>query len=77
LDELKKKIDILTRHKLNGRQIRNTVKTARQLAYYRKERLAYSHFEQVIDVANEFEEYIEKTHGHNDEDWVREQRTRY
>jgi SpoVK/Ycf46/Vps4 family AAA+-type ATPase len=76
-EELKDKLDVLARHKLNGRQIRNTINTARQLARYRKERLAYSHFDQAIDVANEFEEYVVKTHGHDDEEWVRSQRTRY
>lgn len=76
-DGLMDRIDILARHKLNGRQIRNTVKTARQLAYFRKEKLEYSHFEVAIGVANEFEEYVEKTHGHTDEEWVRSQRTRY
>jgi SpoVK/Ycf46/Vps4 family AAA+-type ATPase len=76
-EELKGKLDVLARHKLNGRQIRNTINTARQLAKYRKEKLAYSHFEQAIDVTNEFEEYVVKTHDHDDEEWVRSQRTRY
>jgi SpoVK/Ycf46/Vps4 family AAA+-type ATPase len=76
-EELKEKTDVLARHKLNGRQIRNTVNTARQLARFRKETVSYAHFDQAIDVANEFEEYVVKTHGHTDEEWNREQRTRY
>jgi SpoVK/Ycf46/Vps4 family AAA+-type ATPase len=76
-EELKDKLDVLARHKLNGRQIRNTINTARQLAKYRKEKLTFSHLDQAIDVTNEFEEYVVKTHGHDDEEWVRSQRTRY
>ena len=69
--QLKDKVDVLARHKLNGRQIRNTVNTARQLATFRKERLEYSHFKQAIEVTNEFEDYVAATHGHNDDDWAR------
>ncbi|KFY82415.1 hypothetical protein V498_08592, partial [Pseudogymnoascus sp. VKM F-4517 (FW-2822)] len=49
--------------KLNGRQIQNTVKTAMQLAEFRKEVLDYTHFERVLEVADEFEKYIDETHG--------------
>ena len=63
VDELKLKVDLLSRSKLNGRQIRNTVKTAMQLAEFRKEILDYTHFERVLEVADEFEKYIDETHG--------------
>ncbi|KFY89917.1 hypothetical protein V498_06261 [Pseudogymnoascus sp. VKM F-4517 (FW-2822)] len=63
VDELKLKLDVLARSKLNGRQIRNTVKTAMQLAEFRKEVLDYTHFERVLEVADEFEKYIDDTHG--------------
>ena len=77
-DELKDKLNVLAQHPLNGRQIRNIVNTARQLAHYKDQRLAYSHFEQAIEVAKEFEEYVEKTHGgHTNEEWMRSQRARF
>lgn len=63
-DELRDKIDVLAKENLNGRQIRNAVTTARQLACFRKKPLGYSHLSQTIRIANEFEEYVEKTHGH-------------
>ena len=47
-----------------------------QLALYRNMSLGYSHLEQTIKVINEFEDYVEKTHGHTDEEWVKSQRTR-
>lgn len=76
MDELEDKIESLAHNEFNGRQIRNAVKTARQLAYFRKEPLGYHHFDQAIDVAIEFEEYVTKAHGHTDEDWARDQKTR-
>ncbi|RYN29650.1 hypothetical protein AA0115_g5269 [Alternaria tenuissima] len=56
-EEIIGKLDILARHRLDGRQIRNTISTARQLAQYKKEKLRYSHVDQAVRVANEFEKY--------------------
>lgn len=75
-EELERKVAVLARHKLNGRQIRNLVWTARQLAKYKKERLEFIHLEQVLEIANEFEEYLEKTHGQTDEAYAISQGTR-
>ncbi|OTA92571.1 hypothetical protein M434DRAFT_74401 [Hypoxylon sp. CO27-5] len=44
-------------HEMNGRQIRNAITTARQLAQYREKRMDFSHLQHVICVANEFEIY--------------------
>jgi SpoVK/Ycf46/Vps4 family AAA+-type ATPase len=76
-DEIKGKLNVLARHRLNGRQIRNTINTARQLAKYKKETLAYSHFDQAVDVANDFEKYLVDARGHTDEEWARSQGTRH
>lgn len=75
--ELREKLHALAHRRLNGRQIRNTVNTARQLAYFKNEVLGYSHFHQAIEVAEEFQEYVEKTHGHTDEEYAKAQRLRY
>ena len=71
--EISKKLDILARHKLNGRQIRNTISTARQLAQYKKETLRYAHVDQAVGVVNEFEKYVTDVHGHDDEEYARDQ----
>ncbi|KAK2746120.1 hypothetical protein FQN55_005749 [Onygenales sp. PD_40] len=73
IDQLKEKIETLAGAELNGRQIRNTVTTALQLAYFRKEAPGYSHFETVINVVDEFEGYLAGTQGHGDADWARHQ----
>jgi hypothetical protein len=68
--QLKEKVDVLARHNLDERRIRNTMNTALQLANFLKEMLEYSHFDQTIDVTNKFEDYILKAHGHSDEEWA-------
>ncbi|RGP72192.1 p-loop containing nucleoside triphosphate hydrolase [Fusarium sporotrichioides] len=70
-EELRDKIDMLATESLNGRQIRNAITTARQLARFRERPLGYLHIEQTIRIANEFEAYVEKTHGHSAGDFAR------
>ena len=70
--ELKDKIGTLAKHQLNGREIRNAITTARQLARFRNQPLGYGHISQAIAVANDFEAYIEKAHGHKAEEYARE-----
>ncbi|CAI9632725.1 unnamed protein product [Alternaria burnsii] len=72
-EEISRKLDILARHKLNGRQIRNTISTARQLARYKKETLRYTHVDQAVRVVNEFEKYVTDVHGHDDEEYAQDQ----
>ncbi|EPS44124.1 hypothetical protein H072_1842 [Dactylellina haptotyla CBS 200.50] len=55
---LEKKIRKLAKHDLNGRQIRNNITTARQLALYKKELMNMSHLETVVQVSQKFESYL-------------------
>jgi SpoVK/Ycf46/Vps4 family AAA+-type ATPase len=55
-------------HPLNGRQIRNTIKTAIQKASYDNKCLTIRHLQIAIKVANEFEDYIRNTRGQTDEE---------
>ncbi|KAG9532239.1 MFS general substrate transporter, partial [Aureobasidium melanogenum] len=59
---------MLAKHPLDGRQIRNAIKTASQQASYQKSCLTYGHLQTAIDVANEFEEYICKVRGQTDDE---------
>ncbi|KAJ3579511.1 hypothetical protein NPX13_g1058 [Xylaria arbuscula] len=43
---------------LNGREIRNAISTARQLAMYKREPMSYKHLERVIKETTKFEAYI-------------------
>ena len=71
IKELRNKINVLARESINGRQIRNAITTARQLALHRGQSLGYAHLEQAILVAKEFDEYVTKTQGHNDGEFAR------
>ena len=50
-----KEWDVLKNKNVNGRQIKNTVKTAQALAYSREESLAFRHIDQVLTVMEQFE----------------------
>ncbi|KAH0565969.1 hypothetical protein GP486_000637 [Trichoglossum hirsutum] len=75
-DDLEDHLDDLADFALNGRHIRNAVTTAGELAQFRQQKLTFEHFKHVIRMAGEFESYLEKTHGHNDDQWAREQGVR-
>ena len=56
----------LARHDLNGRQIKNTVRTAQALAVNRGEPLAMSHIRQVLDVHMSFDRDLKGGTGYQD-----------
>ncbi|KAJ0374262.1 hypothetical protein COL26b_007508 [Colletotrichum chrysophilum] len=51
-------IDELTRHPMNGRQIRNTITTARQLAKFMGKKMVFSHLQRTIAITNKFDQYL-------------------
>lgn len=55
-------IDNLAAPSLNGREIRNAISTARQLARYRKQPLGYEHLQSVIAEAEKFDQYLKDLH---------------
>ncbi|KAK7701513.1 hypothetical protein SLS64_010258 [Diaporthe eres] len=55
-------IDNLAKPELNGREIRNAISTARQLARYRKQPLGYEHLQSVIAEAEKFDQYLKDLH---------------
>lgn len=58
-DDLYSHIDDLKKVEMNGHQIRNTITTARRLAWYRKQNLSYAHLKHVIDASGRFEPGIQ------------------
>ena len=69
-DDLDTHVDALAKHKLNGRQIRNAITTARQLALYEEKDLDYNHLQQVIKVALKFDKYTTKMQGDRTDDEI-------
>ena len=62
-EDLEDHLDDLADYKLNGREIRNALSTASELATFRKQTLCFAHVKHVIGVAGQFEEYLVKTKG--------------
>ncbi len=71
-DEIKLRLDDLAGKELNGRQIRNVLTTARQLAVYRNEPLNWEHLEQSLVVSSNFNEYLMRMQGHTDDQRMRD-----
>ncbi|KAF6811844.1 hypothetical protein CMUS01_13183 [Colletotrichum musicola] len=74
--ELERRLDELASQEMNGRQIRNALLTARQLAKHRKERLDWEHLSQVMKTSAAFNKYLKTVRGHSDEQWAREENLR-
>lgn len=55
-------IDDLAKPRLNGREIRNAISTARQLARYRGQALRYNHLQSVIAEEEKFDQYLKDLH---------------
>jgi hypothetical protein len=51
-------INELACYPMNGRQIRNSISTARQLALYKKTRMTSTYLRRSITLANKFDEYL-------------------
>lgn len=56
----------LSRHRLNGRQIKNTVRTAQALALNENEDLTMLHIKRVLDVAETFDRDLKGGTGYTD-----------
>ncbi|KAH6678085.1 P-loop containing nucleoside triphosphate hydrolase protein [Halenospora varia] len=62
-DDLHDHEEQLAEHKMNGRQIRNAITTARQYAKWKEQPLNYPLLEDIIETAGRFDRYIEKLNG--------------
>ncbi|KAM7203902.1 hypothetical protein V8F33_001873 [Rhypophila sp. PSN 637] len=76
LDDIKAHMDRLAGYNLNGRQIRNALTTARQLSLFESETLDWDRLKDSIEVAGDFNKYLEGLHGHTEEQWTRENNLR-
>ena len=76
-DDLYKHVNDLAKHELNGRQIRNAITTARQLALYEEKNLDFDDLQQVIKVALKFDKYTtEMQEGRTDDEVMRSEGVR-
>ncbi|XXH01512.1 hypothetical protein Hte_007872 [Hypoxylon texense] len=71
-DDINDYLKELSNYELNGRQIRNAITTARQLAKFKRETMSYAHLKHVIDVASKFDTYLGNLTGFSGDDMARE-----
>ncbi|KAH7311325.1 P-loop containing nucleoside triphosphate hydrolase protein [Stachybotrys elegans] len=57
-EDINYKLEDLAEYEMNGRQIRNSITTARQLAQFRKVSMRFTHLEHAIKVAQKFDVYL-------------------
>lgn len=57
-DDITLHLDDLARYSMNGRQIRNSITTGRQLAKYKKNKMTFTHLKRAIAVADKFDKYL-------------------
>jgi hypothetical protein len=76
VNDIKYRLDELANHSLNGREIRNALSTARQLASYEGKKMGWEHLELAIKTANTFGTYLRDVHGHSNSNWIQEKRVR-
>ncbi|KAK6221431.1 hypothetical protein LQW54_001533 [Pestalotiopsis sp. IQ-011] len=58
LDDLESHVEELASYPMNGRQIRNSISTARQLAKYKKTKMKFDHLKRSITLADKFDKYL-------------------
>ena len=76
ISDLESHLEEMAAEEINGRQIRNAMTTARQVALHRKQTLEWGHVNQVLKTAREFNQYLKSVQGHTDKQWAREQKLR-
>ncbi|GME66133.1 AAA family ATPAse [Neofusicoccum parvum] len=75
--EILSQVRRLSEYPMNGRQIRNAITTARQLALYKNETFNTGHLEHSIEVSGDFDRYLSDVKGDiKDDDWAREEGVR-
>lgn len=59
-DELLGQLDVFSDYDMNGRQIRNVITTARQIAQFSKKKVGTEFIHDAIEVTTKFDSYIRK-----------------
>lgn len=61
--DIRDRLPELSKKMLNGREIRNAISTARQLAMFEQEAMGYQHLETVVSEMEKFDEYATELKG--------------
>lgn len=71
-EDIRYSIRELAEINMNGRQIRNAITTARQLAKFKRVPMSSAHLRHVIRISNKFDDYLKEVSGNTDEEQARE-----
>ena len=72
-DDMRSNLKNLASYKMNGRQIRNAITTARQLSLYEERTMRFEDLKKVIEIAQKFEKYTNKINeGRPDDEMARD-----
>jgi len=71
-DDLEDHLEHLSKIKMNGRQIRNAITTARQYAKWKAETLNYAMLKDIVETSGRFDVYLEKLNGGYSQDQLAE-----
>ncbi|CAG8954560.1 hypothetical protein HYFRA_00004477 [Hymenoscyphus fraxineus] len=72
-DDIIDHLDDLAPVEMNGREIRNAITTARQLAQFKETALSYTHLQHVIRVSGKFSKYLKDLrHGLTEDEYMRD-----
>ncbi|GKU09061.1 unnamed protein product [Fusarium langsethiae] len=69
-EDIERHLADLAEEQMNGRQIRNAITMARQLAKFKDGSMTYKHLEHVIKISRKFDKYIEKVRDSYSDDQV-------
>lgn len=70
--DLRDHLEQLAEEKMNGREIRNAMTTARQYAQWKGTTLRYEILKDVIEIAGRFDKYIDQLNGGYTQDQLAE-----
>ena len=73
IEDILDHIDELSKEVMNGREIRNAITIARQLAQFRKERFQYSHLKHAISVGSRFGKYLSNLRMNLTDDMIKQE----
>ncbi|KAH6860543.1 P-loop containing nucleoside triphosphate hydrolase protein [Alternaria alternata] len=72
LEDILDHIDELSKEPMNGREIRNAITIARQLAQFREQRFEYSHLKHAMNVGSRFSKYLNDLRMNYTDDMIKQ-----
>ncbi|CAN9145115.1 unnamed protein product [Alternaria alternata] len=72
MEDILDHVDELSKEPMNGREIRNAITIARQLAQFREQRFQYSHLKHAMNVGSRFSKYLNDLRMNYTDDMIKQ-----